>query len=294
MPMVVPSAAAKPKCSPSEIGDRARVGATGAEGDEAARGVRDAGQPPAPDLLDPIEPRDLLVVVELRRRRLSRLARRVRGLDQRDGTERRLEPDAARAAPGMTAAGVIHDLLGRRHRRRVLPGPGVGRRGRRPAGSAKSWRKSPGPVFSSSPENSQYGPGHNSFLVEPDGTVLNVFHARNYRDIVGDPAEGHRPRNARAAAGASPPTACRDFGLPLPEGEAMTVIALSSRRAQRLRWRRPRPPLPPPHARRAARLSRRQRPARGRALVYAGGGYLQLMHDKEGVEIAQWLNTLGP
>ncbi len=34
-------------------------------------------------------------------------------------------------------------------------------------------------------------------------------------------------------------------------------------------------------------------PARGRALVYAGGGYLQLMHDKEGVEIARWLNTLG-
>lgn len=34
-------------------------------------------------------------------------------------------------------------------------------------------------------------------------------------------------------------------------------------------------------------------PARGRALVYAGGGYLQLMHDKEGVEIAQWLNGLG-
>ncbi|MEO6276518.1 prolyl oligopeptidase family serine peptidase [Roseateles sp.] len=35
------------------------------------------------------------------------------------------------------------------------------------------------------------------------------------------------------------------------------------------------------------------KPARCRALVYAGGGYLQLMHDKEGVEIAQWLNTLG-
>jgi acetyl esterase/lipase len=34
-------------------------------------------------------------------------------------------------------------------------------------------------------------------------------------------------------------------------------------------------------------------PARGRALVYAGGGYLQLMHDKEGVEIARWLNMLG-
>ena len=34
-------------------------------------------------------------------------------------------------------------------------------------------------------------------------------------------------------------------------------------------------------------------PARGLALVYAGGGYLQLMHDKEGVEVAQWLATLG-
>lgn len=34
-------------------------------------------------------------------------------------------------------------------------------------------------------------------------------------------------------------------------------------------------------------------PARGRALVYAGGGYLQLVHDKEGVEVARWLNGLG-
>lgn len=34
-------------------------------------------------------------------------------------------------------------------------------------------------------------------------------------------------------------------------------------------------------------------PARGRALVYAGGGYLQLMHDKEGTEVAAWLNTFG-
>jgi len=33
--------------------------------------------------------------------------------------------------------------------------------------------------------------------------------------------------------------------------------------------------------------------ARGRALVYAGGGYLQLVHDKEGAEVAQWLNSLG-
>ena len=33
--------------------------------------------------------------------------------------------------------------------------------------------------------------------------------------------------------------------------------------------------------------------ARGQALVLAGGGYLQLVHDKEGVQVAQWLNSLG-
>ncbi|MFT3996028.1 MAG: prolyl oligopeptidase family serine peptidase [Asticcacaulis sp.] len=34
-------------------------------------------------------------------------------------------------------------------------------------------------------------------------------------------------------------------------------------------------------------------PARARALVYPGGGYLDLVHDKEGIEVAQWLNGLG-
>lgn len=33
--------------------------------------------------------------------------------------------------------------------------------------------------------------------------------------------------------------------------------------------------------------------ARGRALLCAGGGYLQLVHDKEGVEVAHWLRGLG-
>lgn len=33
--------------------------------------------------------------------------------------------------------------------------------------------------------------------------------------------------------------------------------------------------------------------ARGQALVMAGGGYLQLVIDKEGLEIARWLNGLG-
>lgn len=80
----------------------------------------------------------------------------------------------------------------------------------------RSWRKSPGPVFSSSPENSQYGPGHNSFLVEPDGTVLNVFHARNYRDIVGDPLKD-TGRATRVQPLAFTADGMPDFGLPLPE-----------------------------------------------------------------------------
>lgn len=32
---------------------------------------------------------------------------------------------------------------------------------------------------------------------------------------------------------------------------------------------------------------------KGRALVCAGGGYLKLMHDREGVDVALWLNGLG-
>lgn len=81
---------------------------------------------------------------------------------------------------------------------------------------AKSWRKSPGPVFSTSPENSQYGPGHNSFLVEPDGQVLNVFHARNYRDIVGDPLKD-TGRATRVQPLDFTADGMPDFGLPLPE-----------------------------------------------------------------------------
>ncbi|WP_343622936.1 glycoside hydrolase family 43 protein [Roseateles puraquae] len=79
-----------------------------------------------------------------------------------------------------------------------------------------SWRKSPGPVFASSAEHGIYGPGHNSFLVEPDGTVLNVYHARNYRDIPGDPLKdtgrATRVQPVRFTADGMP-----DFGLPRPE-----------------------------------------------------------------------------
>lgn len=36
--------------------------------------------------------------------------------------------------------------------------------------------------------NGQYGPGHNSFTISEDGSQdILVYHARSYREIVGDP-----------------------------------------------------------------------------------------------------------
>ncbi|WP_298331143.1 prolyl oligopeptidase family serine peptidase [Asticcacaulis sp.] len=41
-----------------------------------------------------------------------------------------------------------------------------------------------------------------------------------------------------------------------------------------------------------ARFAAKGRP-QGRALVYPGGGYLDLVHDKEGIDIALWLSNIG-
>ena len=52
---------------------------------------------------------------------------------------------------------------------------------------AASWQKIQEPVFKTSYENHQYGPGHNSFTVSEDGEEdILVYHARNYREIQGD------------------------------------------------------------------------------------------------------------
>lgn len=50
----------------------------------------------------------------------------------------------------------------------------------------KSWAKSPVPAFTTSEANGIFGPGHNCFTTE-NGVDLLVYHARNYRDIAGDP-----------------------------------------------------------------------------------------------------------
>lgn len=52
---------------------------------------------------------------------------------------------------------------------------------------AANWHKSPQPVFTTSYENKQFGPGHNSFTKTKDGKDVLVYHARNYTEIEGDP-----------------------------------------------------------------------------------------------------------
>lgn len=82
----------------------------------------------------------------------------------------------------------------------------------------KSWRKCAQPVFKSSRETSQYGPGHNCFTTTPDGkTDLLVYHARSYERIQGEPL--HNPDRATRAqvlkwnADGTP-----DFGVPVADG----------------------------------------------------------------------------
>jgi GH43 family beta-xylosidase len=81
-----------------------------------------------------------------------------------------------------------------------------------------SWSKSPEPVFASSDATSQYGPGHNSFTTTPDGqTDLIVYHARNYRDIRGEPLN-NPDRATRAQVIRWRPDGTPDFGVPVADG----------------------------------------------------------------------------
>ena len=82
---------------------------------------------------------------------------------------------------------------------------------------ARSWTKSPEPVLRSSEANGQYGPGHNSFTTTPDGkTDILVYHARNYRDIKGDPLRDPN-RHTRAQPIRWRTDGTPDFGEPVPD-----------------------------------------------------------------------------
>lgn len=52
---------------------------------------------------------------------------------------------------------------------------------------AAHWEKYPQPVLTTNESIREYGPGHNSFTTLADGTDMIVYHARNYREIEGDP-----------------------------------------------------------------------------------------------------------
>ncbi|GAA1173056.1 family 43 glycosylhydrolase [Streptomyces hebeiensis] len=81
-----------------------------------------------------------------------------------------------------------------------------------------SWTKSPAPVFASSGTTGQYGPGHNSFTVAEDGrTDVLVYHARQYKEISGDPLNDPN-RHTRIQPLGWRPDGTPDFGVPVADG----------------------------------------------------------------------------
>ncbi|MES2157042.1 MAG: glycoside hydrolase family 43 protein [Pseudomonadota bacterium] len=82
---------------------------------------------------------------------------------------------------------------------------------------AKSWTKSPQPVFVTNRQTSVYGPGHNSFTVDEKGRDILVYHGRDYEAIQGDPLfnpDRHtRVQRLYYAADGTP-----DFGVPVGNG----------------------------------------------------------------------------
>ena len=84
---------------------------------------------------------------------------------------------------------------------------------------AASWTKLPEPVFRTNEENGQYGPGHNCFTVGENGEDLLVYHARNYKEIEGDPLYDPN-RHARVKVFAWREDGLPDFGVPEPDTAA--------------------------------------------------------------------------
>ncbi|WP_242694869.1 glycoside hydrolase family 43 protein [Pseudogracilibacillus auburnensis] len=82
-----------------------------------------------------------------------------------------------------------------------------------------SWEKATEPVFQTSEENKQYGPGHNSFTVSEDGKEdILVYHARNYKEIEGDPLWDPN-RHARAKEFTWNADGTPHFGIPMADDD---------------------------------------------------------------------------
>ncbi|MEY8749293.1 glycoside hydrolase family 43 protein [Alkalicoccobacillus gibsonii] len=82
---------------------------------------------------------------------------------------------------------------------------------------ASSWHKLPEPVLTTDDENSQFGPGHNSFTVSEDGAEdVLIYHARNYKEITGDPLYDPN-RHTRAQTFSWKEDGFPKFGRPVPD-----------------------------------------------------------------------------
>lgn len=80
-----------------------------------------------------------------------------------------------------------------------------------------SWIKSKEPVFTTNEETSQFGPGHNCFTVSEDGKDdILVYHARNYKEIEGDPLYDPN-RHTRAQKISWSEDGIPVFGIPVPD-----------------------------------------------------------------------------
>ncbi|WP_433943194.1 glycoside hydrolase family 43 protein [Paenibacillus sp. SN-8-1] len=77
-----------------------------------------------------------------------------------------------------------------------------------------SWTKSPEPVFQTNEETGEYGPGHNSFTVSEDGQDVIIYHARNYKEITGDPLYDPN-RHTRAQVFGWNEDGTPNFGVPV-------------------------------------------------------------------------------
>ncbi|GLP63817.1 glycosyl hydrolase [Streptomyces sp. TUS-ST3] len=88
-----------------------------------------------------------------------------------------------------------------------------------------SWSKSPVPVFTSNDTTKQYGPGHNCFTVAEDGrSDVLVYHARQYKDIVGDPLNDPN-RHTRVQKLGWNADGTPNFGIPVADTATDTEVA---------------------------------------------------------------------
>lgn len=91
-----------------------------------------------------------------------------------------------------------------------------------------AWHKTPDPVFVTDEHTGRYGPGHNSFTVAEDGvTDVLVYHARDYRDITGDPLYDPN-RHTRVQRLYWHPDGTPLFGVPVGAGGPIVRLSPAS------------------------------------------------------------------